>query len=532
MNRAVLALLLLVVSIGHSRSAQAQAISFTSDSIRVIYARCLGDSGIARVSIVNGGSTNTSIALRFEDVDQSWFIRRTEWGDSTYSAIELASGDTFWVELAHQPKVIIISPPFVGWYSDTLEVMSAAGNDKIVLHARRTVARMVASENVIDLGLVPQGGVDSAIIWIRNSGDAAWIPDFEEKPKTGWEVIGVGLGDTVLPGDSVSITLRFSATAIVGRQSFSHSLYSPCGLLRIDAVVKVYPPRAHWTVVKVADTIQGCPQPSEYSIRLRNSSQEDTWIDSVRFLDASATDWMFATSAIDSFLLEAGSSRPFPIFRSRDGQSTKVVVYSKSAVPDTIDVVSYQIVGRPTIRNYRDTVFLTLGPKDSLRYVVSVRNRGSAYRLTSATLVGNALYQLESFDTVPISGTREADVVFRFAGAEPGVYHAQLQLQGTPCDTLLVQNYVIQVLAADVVDDVSDDSRLQIYPTLVNNLLTIEAERGGRYDIVDARGAIVHIGVLEHGATRLAMTDLPNGQYFVRLMLGSETLMRAFIVRR
>lgn len=510
-----IAILLLYFFCSHGE-LHAQSI-FEPDSISIEYAPCRGDSAAATVLLINRGSGLEIHDLRFTDSNRSWEIYDSTGGKSIVKGIVLQPGDTIAIQVRHRWQATW-PPPLDPWSRDTLVTYGMATSDTLLLNARVQSATLRSDIGNPDIGVVLQGAAAEYAFRVWNEGDVLQL--FDGTVGDGWTLEGLARGDTLMPGDTIGVRLVKTNTSELGTFTTNLTLWGDCELMArtLQALVRIVPPHAYWTLMQLTDTISGCPRLGEYQVTIRNDSQTDALIDSVSFILQPGL-WSIKDGADRNFILPAGSEKVLTLIRGLGATSTRLVINSRLNGADTLPALITSQVTIPRIRNYRDTVSLMTLPDTPLVTSIDIQNSGPGlYRLTSVQLQGDPRWSVLGLDTVSTAGLgRSLSVTLVFSGASEAVdYPARVSIQGSECDTILRQTIIARVALLDVVEE---DARpkVEVYPSIASTTITLRLETEGSYAIYDVLGNEMLRGSTDAVETSVDVSTLPAGRYYIRV---------------
>lgn len=513
-------LLLLLASLlfAVSSSFAQPIITADRDSVSITYTPCIGETARDTIRIRNAGDP-TSLSIRF--------ARFTPWrivdssGAYPLSNRPLSTHEEMWIVVQHMYEAI---------NQDTLVISSPSTSLRIPTNAWvRRGKLLVENGQDLHLGKVLVGDTARMAVTIHNRGEVDVVIDHPLFDTNYFKFTDLHKGDTIPAGGSRTAELIYWHTQSIGEFTQLLSVVCRCAQVSFNATVRVYDPRAFWTDATLLDTVRGCPQTNDYTVYLENTSEMPTTIDSIT-VAAPASDWSIVGPST-SFVLTPGDKLPINLKRLKDGGNAVLTAYAAGLAPERIKLEITKAFAEPRIRTKPEVEFYPV-EGESIETIAQVFNAGPwPYRVNKITFEGSPLWSAPNLDTNKTIGfVRSMDIKFKFAGASEGTYTATAYLQGTPCDTVLVQKLTAVVGKSGV--RISQAPTFGIYPSIVDRTLNILSSVACEYSIFDVLGNEITKGSVESEKQVIDVSGFAIGAYYLRCRFSDRVATLPFRVWR
>lgn len=335
--------------------------------------------------------------------------------------------------------------PQPGSYSGLIRLYTDAANTKIFevpLVVLRDSAQ-IGLPGTFDFGSLGAGETqrDSTII-IRNNGTTPLILTDVAVIGAGFQVIGSSFPDTIAPGATDTLHLRFTATTDGIVEAKLRFIGGPC-LTPLDIIIRGF--KGSGPVILVGRSIDYptflCTIPSgvDSTLLLRNIGSEILTIDSARISGPHASEFTLL-DPLDGRTLLPGDTTSFRVRYAPAGigdRRAAVTIYSNASNAPSLVIDLRARRDTAALRSLVDTLDFGLTPECSSsprEEIIRLRNDGTvADTIVTVDLGGVGQYSITPGLPIIIAPGTEQEIRVRFAPSGNGSFPTTLLLGGAPC---------------------------------------------------------------------------------------------------
>lgn len=336
--------------------------------------------------------------------------------------------------------------PVPGVYNGVIRLYTDANNQAVFdipFTITRDSAMLTLPGSTIDFGALKSSESQrDTLIIVRNSGQRPLVITAATVVGQGYQVIDATLPDTLAPGASDTLHVRFTPTGDGLREAELRLSGTPC-MNNVSLRLRAF--KGSGATVLVQRSLQYgtylCEIPSSVDsvIELRSIGDEPVVI-SDGVIEGGAQDEFTLLDALTNVTVLPGDTLRFRVRYTPGGSGERRSMLKLTTNAKNGGTIEIELVARKdtvTLEAVSDSVGFgrVLACDGALEQIVRVRNNGTiADTLTGADLGGVSEYEVVSTLPVVIQPGTEQEVRIRFTAADDGRYPAQLTLRGAPCN--------------------------------------------------------------------------------------------------
>ncbi|MEP7218750.1 MAG: choice-of-anchor D domain-containing protein, partial [Bacteroidota bacterium] len=343
-------------------------------------------------------------------------------------------------------KILLrVKTPTPGVYTGSIRVYTDANNKAVFelpFVITRDSAQLAIPATTVDFGVLKaQETTHDTVIVVRNSGARPLVITTIAFAGIGYQLIGGSLPDTLAPGETDSLRIRFTPTLGGLQESVMHIIGTPC-LPVIDVKFRGFQGSGGSLLVQrtvgYGSFLCGVPDHIDTTITIRSVGDEPVKILTTGITGAQASEFSLV-DVIAGKVIPPGDSLPIHLRYTPGGYNVRraqlhITTDAKNAPSIDIDLTAS-----------RDTVALKIAESalefgrmltcdSASEQIITLRNDGTiADTVTSLDLGGAAAYSVTPPLPVILAPGTPVELRVRFAPTSDGVFATTLKLTGAPC---------------------------------------------------------------------------------------------------
>ena len=221
--------------------------------------------------------------------------------------------------------------------------------------------------------------------------------------------------------------------------------------------------------------------------------------------------------------------------------AANAVQFNEPTIDGTLDVVPDLAVNQEA----RFDIFITAGDRagDPVNVVITLldpaqRNNfvmEQATDATGASFVPVVFNEQGIAKLGPAGGEPLANMqkYFRVTFSQPGIYRYRLDLLRMDQNVVATMTEATRVSTVAGTDDMIDNNRLVVYPTVSNGTVNVDLGqvRNADVQVTDMLGRVVYKAGNQSGSTQIDTRQLGKGLYFVKVVKDGDAAVLRFFVK-
>jgi hypothetical protein len=222
-------------------------------------------------------------------------------------------------------------------------------------------------------------------------------------------------------------------------------------------------------------------------------------------------------------------------------KATNAVQFNEPTIDGTLDVIPDLVVNKEA----RFDIFITAGDRggDPVNVVITLldpsqRNNfvmEQATDATGATFVPVVFNEQGVAKLGPQGGEPLADMqkYFKITFSEAGIYRYRLDLLRMDQNIVGTMTEATRVSSVAGTDDMIDNNRLVVYPTISNGTVNVDLGqvRNADLQVLDMLGRVVYSAGNQSGRAQIDTRQFGKGLYFVKVVKDGDAAVLRFLVK-